>query len=77
MITIKKEINLQDFETWSGATDTMKYLTSEEIEIIESMIVELYPEGLEETQLNDILWFETELIAEWLGYNDFDEIIER
>lgn len=77
MITIKKEINLQDFETWSGATDTMKYLTSEEIETIESMIVELYPGGLEETQLNDILWFETELIAEWLGYNDFDEIIER
>lgn len=77
MITIKKEINLQDFETWSGATDTMKYLTSEEIETIETMIVELYPKGLEETQLNDILWFETELIAEWLGYNDFDEIIER
>jgi len=77
MITIKRELNLQDFETWSGATETMKDLTASEIETIEMNIVELYPDGLTETELNDILWFERDMIAEWLGYNDFDEILER
>ena len=77
MIIIKKEISLTDFNTWSGATDTVKYLTHEELEIIERNIIEVYPNGINETLLNDILWFERDLIAEWLGYNDFDEIIER
>ncbi len=77
MIKITKEINLQDFETWSGATDTVKHLTNEELETIEQNIIDIYPDGMTETELNDILWFERDMIAEWLGYNDFDEIIER
>jgi len=77
MITIIKEINLQEFNTWSGATDTVKHLTSEELETIEMNIIEIYPNGLTETQLNDILWFESDMIAEWLGYNEFEEIINR
>ena len=77
MITIKKEISLTDFNTWSGATDTVKHLTHEELETIEQNIIDIFPDGMTETELNDILWFERDMIAEWLGYNDFDEIIER
>ena len=76
MITITKQINLSDFETWDGATDTVKDLTSRELEIIEQNIIELYPNGINETELNDILWFERDLIAEWLGYNDYDELLD-
>ena len=77
MITITKQLNLTDFNTWSGATDTVKHLTGGELETIEQNIIELYPDGLTETELNDLLWFDRDLIAEWLGYNEFDEIIER
>ena len=38
---------------------------------------ELYPEGMTDTELNNFMWFEDDTIAEWLGYNDFDEIMNR
>ena len=41
------------------------------------MIEEAFPEGLEETGLNDFLWFERELIAEWLGFDDYDELLNE
>jgi len=74
---VNKEVNLGNFEFWSGAVETVKYLTSEELETIESTLEELYPEGLDETTLNDLFWFNGDEIANWLGYNSFDEIIER
>jgi len=74
---IYREIPLSEFDFWAGAKDTARYLTEEELEQIEQILEEIYPEGLSETDINDLLWFEHELIAEWLGYEDFDEIIER
>ncbi len=74
---IYKEESLSNFEFWSGAKDTIKYLTEEEISTIENMLKEIYPDGMDETQLNDFFWFEDETIAEWLGYNSFEEIMNR
>ena len=74
---IKTETTLKNFDFWSGAKDTIKYLTESELETIESYLEELYPEGMTDTELNDFIWFEDNTIAEWLGYNDFDEIMNR
>jgi hypothetical protein len=74
---IYKEIPLTEFEFWAGAKDTVKHLTEEELDQIEEILEEIYPEGLSETDINDLFWFEDELIAEWLGYENFDEIMER
>lgn len=74
---IYTDIPLTEFEFWAGAKDTVKYLTDEELDQIEQILEEIYPEGLSETELNDIFWFEQDLIAEWLGYEHFDEIMER
>lgn len=74
---IYKEESLTNFEFWGGARDTVKYLTYQELDTIESILEDVYPEGVDETTINDIFWFEGDAIAEWLGYNDFDEIIER
>lgn len=63
----EKEMNLSEFEAWSGAVDTLKELTIEEMDILQNIIEEIYPEGLTETQLNDILWFEDEWISEMIG----------
>ena len=74
---IYSETSLQDFEFWSGAKDTVKYLTSEELDTIESILEDCYPDGCDETTINDIFWFEDDTIAEWLGYSNFEEIMER
>lgn len=76
-MTIKTETTLKNFNFWSGAKDTVKYLTESELDTIESYLEELYPEGMTDTELNDFIWFEDDVIAEWLGYNDFDEIMNR
>jgi hypothetical protein len=74
---IYRDIPLTQFEFWAGAKDTVKYLTEFELEEIELILEDLCWEGLSEEQLNDIFWHERDLIAEWLGYEDFDEIMRR
>lgn len=73
---IYREIPLTEFEFWAGAKDTVEYLTDFELEEIEQILEDLFPEGLSETDVNDIFWFERDLIAEWLGYENFEEIPE-
>lgn len=50
---IYKEENLIDFEFWGGACDRVKYLTNEDLELIESILEDICLEGMEETQIND------------------------
>ena len=64
---IYKEMDLMEFEAWSGGSLTLSELTVDEINTLEVILEELYPEGIEEVQLNDILWFETEWISELIG----------
>ena len=40
-MTIKTETTLNNFEFWSGAKDTVKYLTESELDTIESYLEEL------------------------------------
>lgn len=74
---IYREESLSNFEFWSGAKDTVEYLTENELDTIESILKDLYPDGIDETTINDIFWFEGNTIAEWLGYSDFEEIMHR
>lgn len=74
---IVKEESLSNFEFWSGAKDTAKYLIDDEFNIIEDILEELNPDGMTETEINDFFWFEKDTIAEWLGYNDFEELMYR
>jgi hypothetical protein len=74
---IYREIPLREFDFWAGAQDRVEYLTDDELDLIERILEHIYPEGLSETDINDLFWFEDELIAEWLGYESFDEIMER
>lgn len=67
--------NYNDFEFWSGARETINYLSTDEIETVFCMLEEIYPEGMKDTELNDFFWFEDDIIAEWLGWPDFDTIM--
>lgn len=75
---IISEVNTySDFKFWSGAVSTSNYLTCDEIESVISQLEDIYPEGMTDTEFNDFFWFETDTIAEMLGYNDFEEIMNR
>lgn len=74
---IYAEKNLRNFEFWSGACDRVKYLTLEELDQIENILEECYPDGMDETTINDLFWFDDDTIAEWLGYSDFEELMHR
>lgn len=71
------ETSLRNFDFWSGATYTAEHLTNKELDIIESALKELYPDGCDETTVNDIFWFERDFIAECLGYRDWEELEEN
>ena len=64
---IKSEQSLSNFEFWSGAKTNAEQLTEKELDNIENVLEELYPEGLEETELNDLFRFEFERVCELAG----------
>lgn len=65
--------NIYD-KLWSGGRDTLDDLTDEQIDTILDI---LESEGTEYTltELNDFFWFERDTIAEWLGYSDYDDLM--
>lgn len=71
MKTYNDNVTLYNFGAWSGAKDTQKtIIEAGKDEEFDQLIEELYPDGLSETQLNDILWFEPDWIYEILGINE-------
>ena len=76
-MTIIKEERLENFEFWLGARYLADKLTSKEFDIIEELLEELYPDGMEETEINDFFWFDGDTIAQALGYEDEDDMIEN
>lgn len=68
------EISLRDFQFWAGGADNANCLTYKQLDTIEEILSDIYPEGIDETQLNDLMWFDEDTIAEWLGYTDFEEL---
>lgn len=75
---IKSDISLENFEAWNGAVDTLNRIINEnKCDELESMLEDLYPEGMTDTQLNDLLWFESDTVFEWLGIRTYDQIKEE
>ena len=71
MITEK---NLREFEAWGGAVHTKNLILDAGLEEeFEGLIEELYPNGLSDTELNDILWFDADWILENLGIKEEEE----
>lgn len=71
---ITTETNLLNFDAWSGAIETKKTIIENgKSEEFDQLIEELYPEGLTDTQLNDLLWFEADWIFEALGIKEEEE----
>ena len=68
---VVSEVSLWNFEGWSGAEETIKIIIeNDKIEEFEQLIEELFPEGIDETHLNDLLRFEDSWIFEMLGISE-------
>lgn len=77
---VYEDIDAQEFRdrAWSGAADTLEDLTDDQIETIFQYLEETEgEEGMSLTSLNDFFWFERDTIAEWLGYKDYEQLMER
>lgn len=74
---IYTEQSLADFEFWSGAETTADRIWKERgeegWEQLEAILEDLYPDGIDKTDLNDLLWFDAETVYEWLGIGDEDD----
>ena len=74
---IYTETSLRHFDFWSGAIDTVNHLTAEQLDEIETQLEDLNPDGMSETEINDLFWFEEDYIAEMLGFSSWDELLEN
>ena len=66
---IYREESLSNFEFWSGAISNAEEFTLEELDRIgvELEALDGYDEGYDETQINDLMWFEPEYLASLIG----------
>lgn len=71
------ESSLWCFEFWSGAKCLREQLTPIEMDTIEEMLEELYPDGMTDTEINDLFWFDPEFVCELLGYQFIDGDVIR
>lgn len=72
-MTITTEQKLVNFEFWSGGKDNANKLTYEQLDQLEDILIDIYPNGLDETDLNDLMWFDFELVCEWLCIKEDEE----
>ena len=71
---IKTEKNLRVFEAWAGAIEAKDLILDAGMEEeFENLIEEIYPDGLTDTDLNDILWFDSDWILEVLDIKEEEE----
>ena len=68
---ITSEMSLKNFKAWSGAKDTLnKLIELDKCDELEFILESEYPNGLTDTQLNDLLWFDQDWIYETLGIEE-------
>ena len=65
---IYREESLSNFEFWSGAVANAEEFTLEELDrISEELEATDEGDGYDETQINDLMWFEPEYLASLIG----------
>ena len=65
---IKEELDLTTFEAWQGGEITLA--TIKEAGLCEQageVLGELFPNGATRTEINDVLWFESDWLLQSLG----------
>lgn len=70
-ITVRRELDFNDLfnECWSGAVDTLRTIqeNNKEDELMSLLALDVFGETPDLTEVNDLLWFDSEWIFETLG----------
>ena len=78
-MTVTTELNEYNIfdELWSGGRNTLDDLTVKEVAEILDFLESTTSVPMTLTEVNDFFWFERDYIAEMLGYESYDELMER
>lgn len=69
------ETSLENFEAWSGGRDTLEVLIEKGLcDTVEACLEEVLGEDVSDTDINDTLWFERDMIAEWCGFSSWEAL---
>lgn len=55
-------------------------MTAEELDSVENELEELYPDGMTDTEINDLFWFDFDYVCDLIGLEydvEKDEIIRE
>ena len=70
---IYSEKSLYNFDFFGGANDNALKLTVEQLDEVERMLEDIYPDGMSESELNDLFWFDFDQICDWLGIEEDED----
>ena len=72
------ETSLENFEAWSGGHDTLEVLIEKGLcDTVEAFLEEdlnSYGEMPDDTAINDFLWFERDVIANYCGFSSWEAL---
>ena len=64
---IYEEKSLRDFEFWGQAQKNVELLTERQLDEVEQILEDSYPDGIDATDLNDLFAYDFDTVCEWLG----------
>lgn len=66
---VVREMSIREFEPWDGGKEGYEEIRALNLlDEFEQYIEELYPKGIDATDLNDILWYDRETFIESQGF---------
>ena len=69
--SVKIISDLSDFKPWSGAVNTWyKIIDAGKLDTLDFMLEDMYPEGISDVGLNDLLWHDSEWVLEMVGISE-------
>lgn len=71
------DISISEFQAWSGAVSTMEAIRkagNEYFDKLETILEDMFPDGMTDTELNDLLWHDSEDVLAWLEIPTIDSI---
>ena len=67
LIVYQKEVSLEDFDAWEGAEDLkQQIIDADKTKEFEQLIADVYPDGIDETGLNDLMRFDDDWVRKSL-----------
>lgn len=79
MLTVLLEIGIYEIRNnlWAGAKTNVQMLTDDEIDIILEILDDCSTPDWTLTTVNDFFWFDSDVWAEWIGYENFEKFYEE